>query len=100
VQVTFLVTMIAIVTGGAVLSVGLAFGLGASCLVRNLIAARDARWHYSPGQRVRVGDTEGELLEITPTVFVLATQAGRVTLPARAFHEYPVTTLDQAVERG
>jgi hypothetical protein len=100
VQVTFLVTMIAIITGGVVFSVGLAFGLGATSLVRNLIAARDARWHYSPGQRVRVGETEGELLEITPTVFVLATQMGRVTLPARTFHESVVTALDRVAERG
>jgi len=100
VQVSFLVTMIAIVTGGVVLALGIAFGLGATSLVRNLIAARDARWHYSPGQRVRVGDTEGELLEITPTVFVLATQLGRVTLPAQTFHEGPITALDQVTGHG
>lgn len=96
IETTFLVTMIAIVAGGIVFAVGLAFAIGAADLVRNLVAARDARRHYAPGQRIRVGETEGELVEITASVLVLATQGGRVTVPARVFHESVVTLLEAA----
>jgi hypothetical protein len=94
IEIGFLVTMIAILAGGVVFALSLSFALGAADLVRNLVAARDARRYYSPGQRVRVGDLEGELLEITPTVIVLGTQNGRVTVPARVFHESSITLLE------
>lgn len=100
VRVAFLVTMLAILAGGVVFSVGLAFALGAAGLVKNLLAARDARRHYSPGQRVRIGDTEGELIEITPTVIVLAAQGARVTVPACVFHESAITLIDPVSGRG
>ena len=37
--------------------------------------------------RVRVGDIEGEILEITPTNVVVETDEGRAHIPARRFAE-------------
>lgn len=100
IHTTFLVTMLAIVTSGMVLAVGLAFAIGAADLVRNLVGARDARRHYHSGQRVQVGDCEGEIVEISPTVLVLATPRGRVTIPARVFHEANITLLSVEADHG
>jgi len=35
----------------------------------------------------RLGGLEGEILELTPTSVILASDRGRVTVPARVFNE-------------
>lgn len=87
VDVTFLVTIVAIVVGAVLASVALAFGLGARTLVSNLIGAHYLQQHCRPGQLARIGAIEGEILEFTPTSVVLAAEAGRITIPAKVFNE-------------
>ena len=53
-----------------------------------------------PGNRLRIGETDGELVEITPTVLVLATQNGRITVPAHVFHDSVITLVDTAADHG
>lgn len=100
IRTTFLITMISIAAGGLVLAVSLAFAIGATGLVRNLVGARDARHYYHSGQRVQIGSIEGEIVEISPTTFVLSTGRGRVTVPARAFHDEAITLLSVDNKHG
>lgn len=87
VDVTFVTTMIAIVLGVVLAGFSLAFGLGARQSVANLIAARALQRQFSVGQRARLGDIEGEIIELTPTSVVLVTTEGRVHVPASHFEE-------------
>lgn len=95
IDVTLLIALIAIVVGGLVGSMTLAFAIGARELVRNLIGAHYLQQHYQLGQNVRFGDNEGEIVELSPVFAVLATATGRVTVPAKAFMEGSSTLLTE-----
>lgn len=87
IDVTLLITLIAIVVAAGVGSLALAFALGSRVFVSNLIASHYLHQHYQPGQRARMGDVSGEILELTPTSVVLAAKEGRVFVPAKVFTE-------------
>lgn len=87
VNVSFVTLVIAVALGSVLLAFSLAFGLGARGLVANLIGTHYLRRQLQPGVRVRVGEVEGEIIEITPTNVVLETDDGRAFIPARMFSE-------------
>ncbi len=87
VDVTFLVTVVAIAIAAVLGSLSLAFGLGAQTFVSNLIGAHYLQQELQPGQIARFGSVEGKVLELTPTSVVLATQEGRMSVPAKVFNE-------------
>lgn len=80
IDVTFLVALFSVATGAIFVGFSLAFGLGARDFVGDLVGARDISRALKPGLNVRVGDQEGEVLEITPTRLVLNTDIGRVMI--------------------
>jgi small-conductance mechanosensitive channel len=82
IDVTFLIMLVAVLVGGALLSMALAFGFGARDFVGNLIAARQVQGLLEPGDYARVGDVEGRILEVTQTAIVLVNDNGRVLVPA------------------
>jgi small-conductance mechanosensitive channel len=94
INVTFFVMVVAVATGVLLGGFAIAFGLGARDYVANLIGARELRREIEPGQVIRFGETEGEVLEITATTVVLATGDGRRRIPAAAFATEPVTIVD------
>lgn len=87
INVTFLTTLLAISIGGALLAIVFAFGFGAREFVGNLIAAQQVHQLIEPGTMLRVGEQQGQVLEITATSVVLVTDAGRLILPAKLFQE-------------
>lgn len=93
IDVTLLVTIVSVLVAAAAASFTLAFGFGAQTYVSNLIGAYQVQRHFRSGNRVRIGDIEGEVLEISATSIVLATQSGRVTIPGKAFHEGPISLI-------
>ena len=82
IDVAILIVLAAIVGAAALFGVFTAFGLGARTFVSNLIGAHNARSVLSPGVQVRIGDHEGQLLEITGTHIALDTAQGRLLIPA------------------
>ena len=98
VNVSFVTLVIAVALGSVLLAFSLAFGLGARGLVANLIGTHYLRRQFQPGARIRLGEIEGEILEITPTNVVIETADGRAHIPAYRFHEQVATLL--AEDRG
>jgi hypothetical protein len=96
IDVTLLVTLIAILAAAIAGSLALAFALGARSLVGNLIGAHYLQQHYRTGQHARMGDVEGEILEFTPVSVVLATEQGRVTVPAKVFNDQVTSVVAEA----
>lgn len=94
INVTFIVTVLAIATGVSLGGFAIAFGLGARGYVANLIGARELRREIEPGQIVRIGEVEGEVLEITATTLVLTTKDGRRRIPAGNFAVDAMTIVD------
>lgn len=76
-------------------AIGLAFALGARAYVANLIARRDLE-QYREGDRLRIGDMEGTVVEVLRTGIVLATPEGLTTIPAARFTDDLVTRLTDA----
>lgn len=93
IDVSFLVTILSIVIGTMFFGLALAFGLGAQTLVGNLIGAHHLQKFCRPGQTLRLSDIEGEVMELTATSVILATDLGRVSVPAKTVHENMVTLL-------
>lgn len=87
IDVTLLVTVIAIVAAAALGGLALAFALGARDFIGNLIGAHYMREVYRPSQRLRIGDIEGKIEAFSPVSVTLATAQGRTTLPGRVFNE-------------
>ncbi|MGA7802962.1 MAG: mechanosensitive ion channel domain-containing protein [Gammaproteobacteria bacterium] len=90
VDVTFLIILAAIMVGSIAGAVAVALGLGARTFVSNLIGAHYLRQSCRIGQQVRIGGFEGRILELSMTGVILETEDGRVTVPAKVFHEEPV----------
>jgi|GEM_PF-566726 hypothetical protein len=93
---TLPVALIVVVTASVGGALTLAFALGGVDVVRNLVGAQGLQQHCQLHQRLRIGEIEGEVTELTATSVVLATGEGRVIVPARAFHEQPVIILAPA----
>lgn len=82
VQVSFLTTILTVAVGAVLAGFSIAFGLGAREHVRNLIGGRVAQNALTPGLRVKIGETEGEILEIASSHLALETATGRTLIPA------------------
>lgn len=77
------VATVAILLAGA----ALAFSLGARHLVANVIGAQYTRKFCRVGDRISIGELEGEVIEIAQTSIVLNTRNGKAIIPAKFFHE-------------
>jgi len=86
-DVDFLSTLIVVITGTLFAGAALAFSLGARTLVANLLGAQYSRKHCRIGERLKLGDIEGEVVEITQMSIVLDTGNGRAVVPAKLFQE-------------
>lgn len=82
-----LVVALTVVFGSVMAAVGLAFGLGARTAVANIIASQALTRSYRVGQTVRIAGLEGRIVETTPRAVVLATDQGRLLVPAKKFDE-------------
>lgn len=87
-----LVILVAFFFGG----LSLAFALGSRQLVENLLARR-ALDRYRIGDRVRLNDVEGRIVEILSTAVVLETSDGTTTVPASRFIDADVTLLPEPI---
>ena len=82
---TLLTVVVAVSLGALLGGATLAFGLGSSPAVANIIAVFYILKTYRVGQHVRVGDVQGEIVEITQTGVLIAVPEGRVLVPGRRF---------------
>lgn len=93
IKVTWIAILAAVVVASVLGGVTVAVSLGARGYVSNLIGAHYLRQAFQPGQRVRVSGYEGRIVDMTVTALVLETQEGRVSIPARAYHDEPIVLI-------
>lgn len=87
INIHFLTNSLVVIIGVLLAGASLAFGLGAKNLIANVIGAQYTRKHCHIGEKLRCGEFEGSILEVTQTTIVLDTAKGRATLPAKMFLE-------------
>ena len=95
IDILFLSVFAGIILATMLGGIALAFGLGACTHVSNIIAVNQLRQLYQPGDRIRIGDIEGRLLEITISRVHIETDSGSVSVPAKLFDEQSVTTIEK-----
>lgn len=100
IDVTFLVALFVVSVGAILIGFSIAFGLGARIYVSNLIGARTARHQLANGVLVRIGDREGEVLEVTATQIALDTADGRALVPARMAEEEGIVIVSRDAPEG
>jgi len=86
-NVGFLSTIIVVVVAIMLAGGALAFSLGAKNLVANVIGAQYTRRHCRVGDVMSLGGVQGEILEVGQASIVLATERGKLVIPAKLFHE-------------
>lgn len=87
--------LLVILASAVLLALALAFGVGAGTTVANMIALRNLSRHYQKGQRIRIGDLEGEISELSKTGVILDTGTGQAMIPAKLFQEQTCILLDE-----
>ena len=87
IDITVLVTFIAISVGALLGGVAIAFSLGSSTLVSNLIGAHYLSKDYRVGEAISVGGISGTIAGVTSVAVILETEEGRMTVPAKVFGE-------------
>jgi hypothetical protein len=87
INIDFLSTVIVVAAGVLLAGGALAFALGARTFVANMIGVQFARRYFRVGETIRVGDVEGQLLEIAQTALLLDTPEGRTAIPGKMLHE-------------
>ena len=86
-DVTVFANIITLAAAALFGSIALAFGIGAGDSVRNVMASHYVRKSYRQGQRVRILDIEGEVLDMTQVDVIVDTKEGEARIPARHFLE-------------
>ena len=86
-DITLFENIIALAAAALFASGALAFGLGAADAVRNVMASHYVRKAFHSGQRVRIGELQGEILELTQISVLVGTEEGQAWIPARQFME-------------
>lgn len=97
-KVTWLAILATVVLAATMLGVTVALALGARGYVANLIGAHYLRQAFQLGQRVRVGEHEGRIVDVSATSLVLETAEGRVLLPGCVYHDQAIHLLSRGEE--
>ena len=87
IDVSLLAILIVVAFAALAGAFGLAFGFGARNTVGNMIAAHYLRRIYPVGARVQLGNTQGEVVDFTPTAVLVETDNGIAMIPAHLFED-------------
>ncbi len=98
-DITLFENIIALAAAALFASAALAFGLGAADAVRNVMASHYVRKAFHSGQRVRIGELQGEILELTQISVLVGTEEGQAWIPARQFLEH-IAVIQEEEESG
>lgn len=93
IDVSFVIQLITVLVGAALAGVALSLALGTREHLSNLVGTRYARKRYHVGERVRVGDFEGRIIEISDGCLFLETEHGDVSIPGTYFTREPFVKL-------
>ncbi len=95
IDVLFLSVIAGIILASMLGGIALAFGLGARTHVSNIIAANQLRQIYQVGDRIRIAEIEGRVLDIMTSRVIVETESGNVDVPAKLFDEEIVTIIEK-----
>jgi hypothetical protein len=86
-EISFLTSMVLIMSGAIFFGSALAFGLGARPFVNDILASYYIQKFCKVGQTIKIGDMKGKIIQITPVAVITETSEGHVYTPAKMFDE-------------
>ncbi len=84
IDITFLTQLVLVALAVSGAGLALAFALGARQYVSNLVAQSEIS-RYAIGDRIRVDDVEGEIIEMTRSGVIVNSTEGLVSIPGARF---------------
>lgn len=99
IDISFITQLSLIVLASLLGALSIAFALGARQYVANLMAQSELS-RYATGDRLRIDDDEGVIVEIYRTGLTLATNDGLVSIPASRLASGPVTRVGGKAEES
>lgn len=94
-DVTLVTTLLLLVLGSVLLGAGLAFGLGARSVMKNILAMHYVAKTYRVGNVIRVDGDEGRIIRTTPTAVVIESTEGEIEIPGQLFAERRITRIPE-----
>jgi hypothetical protein len=95
IDVSFLSIIAAVILGAMLGGVAIAFGLGARTHVANLIASHHISQQLKPGDRIRIREITGNIIEVTATQVLVETEEGRLYVPAAHFNQESILLMEK-----
>jgi len=95
IDIAFISIVAGIVLASLLGGIALAFGLGARTHVSNIIAANQLRQIYQLGDKVRIGDIEGRIIDIMVSRVIIETETGSFDIPAKIFDEQVTVIIEK-----
>jgi len=77
--------IITIVIGAILFGMALAFGLGARTSISNILASHYIQKTYRVGHTIKIENTTGRIVQITPTAVIIENDKGQTHVPANTF---------------
>ncbi len=99
IDILFLSVIAGIILASMLGGIAVAFGLGARTHVSNIIASNQLRHLYQTGDRIRIGEFEGQILDITMSRVIIETATGNVDIPAHLFDEQITIIIEKGNQR-
>ena len=90
---------ISILIAGIIIAGALAYALAAVDVMGNILSVFFAKKTFAVGQYIRIGDIEGQIIEISSVNITIAQKGKRVVIPARQFtKESVIISIDEIKE--
>lgn len=87
IEISFLIQIVNIVLAALLFGAALAFGLGAKKSVSNILASYYIHQNFKEGDKIKIDETEGQIIQINSTSIKLDTEEGEVNIPAKYFSD-------------
>lgn len=97
IDVAFITVVVGIILAAVMGSIALAFGMGARTHVSNIIAANQLRTIYQIGDKVKIDDIEGRIVDITVSRVIIESTNGTVDVPAKIFDEQVTMIIEKGI---
>ena len=87
IDISIVENVIIIALGALLFGAAFAFALGAKTSISNILASYYLQKHYKVGDKVRIGDYEGRIVEISQQAVILDSAEGQVCVPSLEFSQ-------------
>lgn len=98
IEINFLIHIIDIILAALLFGATLAFGLGAKQSVGNILASYYIQQNFKLGDKIKIDEIEGIIIQLNSTSVKLETKEGEVIIPSKYFSEKKSFLLNKDIQ--